>query len=118
MYLVDGADVSKELTITIFRVENEPLHKNGMDRGQNGSGIDRVRIRQIITIVIIGVIYLVRPTTFSIPSPITYFTSFIHLYFLGFPVFSYVTHFDSSYTSFINFIIHLRTALDTVTISY
>jgi hypothetical protein len=87
-----------------------------MDRGQSGSGIGRVRIGHNVTIVIIGVIYLVRPTT-SIPSPITYFSTFILLYFFSFSVFSYVTYSDSSYALFIN-IIQLRTALDTVNISY
>jgi hypothetical protein len=95
VYLLDDADVSEELTVSIFRVENGPRDKNGMVVGQSGSGNGRVRIRQSINVVIIGVIYLVRPNTFSIylvrpntfsiPSPITYFRNFIHLYFLGFP---------------------------------
>jgi hypothetical protein len=67
---------------------------------------------------LLGQFFLVRSTTFFIPSPITYFSSFIYLYFLSFPVFSYVTHFNSSYASFISVIIHLRTVLDIVTVCY
>jgi hypothetical protein len=65
--LVDVATVSEELTLSIFRVENEPRDKIGMARRKSGLGISLVPFRQSITVLIIGVIFLVQPSPFLLP---------------------------------------------------
>jgi len=46
-------------------------------------GAGRESAKQSITVVIIGINFLVRLATFSILFPFTYFSNFINMYFLS-----------------------------------